>query len=501
MNLRFSPRAFWLVFFIFLSSCANSNSLDSGSTNPDGDVSIGTPATDGNATSIASVTIAGDSVLELNIGEALPLSLTAVLDDGESFSGITTTFDSNDAFPTTDTLWFTNDDTVADISTAGVVTAIDTGSTYIKVTVYNRSDTIEIIVINPNDDSNTSVTPAAPRALADLAFASKPLTQNRNDSQTLQFAVRFADDDSTDTLTWDELDGVAECLPELDLSNTSVATLDDGGVFRPLSYGVVSTSVACGDLADTWTVRVNGDVSPVVVDDNSDDDVDDTPPETSDDTSDDTTDNIPDDSTNDGSDDTTEAPVDLKREDPDTISDAFLGSDDLFAFYPADGATYGQDKFPDNIYGPPESSRTDVVSFGNGGFMIIELKGYVIVNDSGADFTIFENPFSGWTERATVAVSSDGISYTSFPCDPFDPEGVYEGCAGVNEINYSEIDEDMLDPSSSGGDTYDLATIDAPEPIRYIKITDDETCTSPPLCTSSAGFDLDAIGIINGIND
>lgn len=133
----------------------------------------------------------------------------------------------------------------------------------------------------------------------------------------------------------------------------------------------------------------------------------------------------------------------------------------------------------------PNSSKADIVSFGTSGELIIELKSYIPIDDTGPDFIIFENAFSQWTERAQVSVSEDGEVYFAFACDAFDADGIYPGCAGVTPVNYSDDPAILLDPDTAGGDAFDLADLGI-EKIHFIKIMDMATCTRS--CPLLIGF-------------
>src|SRR5579871_4528032 len=62
------------------------------------------------------------------------------------------------------------------------------------------------------------------------------------------------------------------------------------------------------------------------------------------------------------------------------------------------GQNNGQDLFPRPVLGPPKGGglcmgSTDVVSLGNGGWVVLEFAGNAIVDGPGPDFIMFENPF------------------------------------------------------------------------------------------------------------
>lgn len=192
---------------------------------------------------------------------------------------------------------------------------------------------------------------------------------------------------------------------------------------------------------------------------------------------------------------------------------------------------------PEFVIGPPHAyddvgigGSTHVYNLGHGGVITVEFTGKVIYDGPGVDFTVFENPFyisgsfeSVFLEAGRVAVSSDGISFATFPVDYVAPEpppafdsdpAHYVGFAGVRPVFSSpENGIDPLDPAVSGGDPFDLTEIAATaaaagvdvNSIRFIRITDviagtDDDDGDPIPETSVVGqngFDLDAIAGIN----
>ncbi len=195
-------------------------------------------------------------------------------------------------------------------------------------------------------------------------------------------------------------------------------------------------------------------------------------------------------------------PVDFSEE-PTNPDDRFLNVNDTIDIseLASDGG-YGADDFPENLYGPP-GDDLDVLSFGSGGSVTISLGGFVLVDGDGPDFTIFENPRTGWQECAEVSVSDDGENFYDFSCESYDPEAVFTGCAGVTNVNYGLADADYYNPEISGGDVFDLADLEiALTQVRFIKITDLGLCTTSEVMKVSLpnGFDLDAVALINGQN-
>lgn len=145
---------------------------------------------------------------------------------------------------------------------------------------------------------------------------------------------------------------------------------------------------------------------------------------------------------------------------------------------------------------------------------MVVLNNYVVVDGPGVDFTVFENAiqsdmYGNFAERAQVYVSADDDDYFFFPCDDDDPDEIYSGCAGVTPVNAAE---NPLDPEVSGGDSFDLEDVGLAQ-AKYILIVDMDTCSpddptyydlnGDALCGISGeqGFDLDAMAIINGVNE
>jgi hypothetical protein len=180
------------------------------------------------------------------------------------------------------------------------------------------------------------------------------------------------------------------------------------------------------------------------------------------------------------------------------------GADIVFSVRWGTGQNFGRDKFPSNVLGLPDTSaRADrpatsaetVCSLGLGGEIILGWNNAVLVNRTGADFTIFENAFlylggRTFAEPAKVAVSRDGVRFMEFPFDSLR----LRGCAGVTPTNG---DKSPFNPSVSGGDSFDLADIGM-DSVRFIKITDVSAIVlnnpqHPFYDPTISGFDLDAV--------
>jgi hypothetical protein len=167
------------------------------------------------------------------------------------------------------------------------------------------------------------------------------------------------------------------------------------------------------------------------------------------------------------------------------------------------GQSAGQDRFSSLVLGPPkgggaDQGSTDVVSLGNGGWIVLEFAGNEIVDGPGADFIVFENPFqiqgdpsSVFAELGTVAVSEDGVTWSSFPCTA--QHAPYGECSGWRVV-YANPDTNQIDPTDpavAGGDAYDLAELGV-HAARYVRITD-----RADLGGMNGVYDLDAVSIVH----
>ncbi|MDP8205862.1 MAG: T9SS type A sorting domain-containing protein [Candidatus Electryonea clarkiae] len=167
------------------------------------------------------------------------------------------------------------------------------------------------------------------------------------------------------------------------------------------------------------------------------------------------------------------------------------------------GAGFGQDYFPDNVLGSPDSLATShtpssdpqqLLTLGSGGLIVMAFLDGGIINEPGPDFTIFENPFyagdSGfsYSETGIVSVSEDGEEWFEFPYDTL----TFAGLAGVTPVNGLA---DPLDPEFSGGDHFDLDGVGLDQ-AQYIRIVDSEGFVQD----SGPSFDLDAIAVLHGEN-
>ena len=206
--------------------------------------------------------------------------------------------------------------------------------------------------------------------------------------------------------------------------------------------------------------------------------------------------------------DETEEPVDTA----DSNDALPFAADSLYAqnvesFEPGSGAGFGQDNFPGIVLGPPDGIGTgagslDVLSLGVGGTITLSFGNMQLIDGDGPDLLVFENPFwmgndptNIWAELGEVAVSQDGETWFSWSCEPTqgDP-ATYDGCAGWEpSLPYDTSTLSPLDPDLTGGNAFDLADLDLTF-ARFVRIRDLATEGAAP----TAGFDLDAVGIIHG---
>lgn len=179
----------------------------------------------------------------------------------------------------------------------------------------------------------------------------------------------------------------------------------------------------------------------------------------------------------------------------------------------APNANFG---LPEYALGPAEGTSTDVVSLGDGGSIVLSFAA-PIQNGPGWDFVVFENSFSDtFLEFAFVEVSSDGLNFVRFPSHsliPFDVQTSSFGSSDPTLVN------NLAGKYRQGyGVPFDLAElIDSTQldlqHIQFVRIVDvvgsievqygsqdsQGNWINDPFPTEfeSAGFDLDAIGVIH----
>ncbi len=181
-------------------------------------------------------------------------------------------------------------------------------------------------------------------------------------------------------------------------------------------------------------------------------------------------------------------------------SDAF--ADRVVSFEPGDCAGFGEEALPDIVLGPPQgegssAGSTDVLSLGEQGSIVLAFDDLQLWDGEGPDLLVFENAFTGWSETGHVAVSQDGETWSEWPCDPEDAAGGYPGCAGVQPVFASGVNDlDPTDPAQAGGDAFDLSELGV-EQARYVRIRDSG---HNPCSADTGGLDLDAVAVVHGVS-
>ena len=167
---------------------------------------------------------------------------------------------------------------------------------------------------------------------------------------------------------------------------------------------------------------------------------------------------------------------------------------------------------PEQALGQAVGDSYDIVCLGAGGSITLTFE-QAITDGDGYDFAVFENSFnSTFLELGYVEVSSDGVNFfrfdndsqTASPVSAFgavDPTDI-DGLAGKYQQGYG-TQFDLSDLS------YDASLLDINN-VEYIRIldiigdgtyydSDGDIIYDPYMTSGSAGFDLDAIGVINAV--
>lgn len=186
----------------------------------------------------------------------------------------------------------------------------------------------------------------------------------------------------------------------------------------------------------------------------------------------------------------------------------------VVSFTPGECAGFGGGDMPEIVTGPPVGAGElagsfDVISLGLGGEIIVSVEPNAIVDGPGADFIVFENAFwaSGIPNQPAadpgeVSVSEDGVTWKTFTCAVPDAGTDYGACAGWHPV-YSAPDNGIspFDLAKAGGEAYDLAAVGLAK-AKFIRIQDRSTtsCAGIMPKPNNAGFDLDAIAVVNAEN-
>lgn len=258
------------------------------------------------------------------------------------------------------------------------------------------------------------------------------------------------------------------------VSNSAMAFIDDGARLIPMKEGYVTVTASFLGKSDDLVVKVNRNIEPQFSTDTFDMEGE------------------------------VEEEDELEAEDIVACQGHAAG---VTSFTPGSNAGFGSLSFPGIVLGPPRgggdsSGSTHVLSLGTNGEIILNLGSCLVFDGLGVDFIIFENPFliggdplNPYAELAAVGVSEDGETFVEFSCE--DEAYPYAGCAGWHPVYSSTINDiSPFDVDNAGGDQFDLSDIGV-ESAKYIRIRDLGNLGFG----TSVGFDLDAIAVINGMED
>jgi hypothetical protein len=165
---------------------------------------------------------------------------------------------------------------------------------------------------------------------------------------------------------------------------------------------------------------------------------------------------------------------------------------------------------PQKALGQAQGTSFEIVCLGRGGEITLTFE-CGIGDGDGYDFAVFENSINDtFLELAYVEVSSNGTDFFRFECDSLTPEAV----GGFGTIDATDITGLAGKYRQGCGTPFDLAdlrdvspllNVDNVKCVRIIDIIGDGSCYDslgkiiydPYPTIGSAGFDLDAIGVMN----
>jgi hypothetical protein len=170
---------------------------------------------------------------------------------------------------------------------------------------------------------------------------------------------------------------------------------------------------------------------------------------------------------------------------------------------------------PGNAVGKASGTSYDIVSLGRGGSITMTFA-TPIANGFGDDFAVFENAVNDtFLELAYVEVSSNGTDFYRFYNNSLtqNPVGAFGGVDATNILQLAgkyrqgygqpfDLEQLKYNPQVPDWNLLDLNNIGY---VRLVDIIGDGTYTDtygytiydPYPTTGSAGFDLDAIGVLN----
>ena len=161
---------------------------------------------------------------------------------------------------------------------------------------------------------------------------------------------------------------------------------------------------------------------------------------------------------------------------------------------------------PSKAYGPAEGQPGEIVSLGDTGRITLTFANPV-ADGPGADFAVFENSFNDtFLELAWVEVSGDGTSFVRFANDSLTANPVPFLGGSIDPTNLSGLAGKYRGGFGTPFDLADLGLTQVTH-VRLIDVIGDGTARDtsgdviydPYPTSGSAGFDLDAVGVINQV--
>jgi hypothetical protein len=167
---------------------------------------------------------------------------------------------------------------------------------------------------------------------------------------------------------------------------------------------------------------------------------------------------------------------------------------------------------PEKALGKAVGTPYDIVTLGRGGEITLTFDS-AITNGAGYDFAVFENSFNDtFLELGYVEVSSDGTNFFRFDNDSLTSSPV----SNFGSVDPTDITGLASKYRQGYGTPFDLAQLDGVSSlldinnVGYVKILDivgdgtyfdtsGDVIYDPYPTGGSAGFDLDAIGVMNAV--
>jgi len=164
--------------------------------------------------------------------------------------------------------------------------------------------------------------------------------------------------------------------------------------------------------------------------------------------------------------------------------------------------------------GPAVGGSGDITCLGRGGSITLSFD-LAICNETGYDFAIFENSFSAtFLELGYVEVSSDGVNFVRFATTSLTASAV----GAFGNVDATDIDGFAGKYQAGYGTPFDLSDLEDQtgyedldiNNIQYVRIVDvigdgseydskGNIIYDPYPTSGTAGFDLDAVGVLHAV--